>query len=710
MKLFTRFFLILLSFALLPVLVTGIWLARSNAAARENARLLHQTVTRLCADSVDAFAGDMNRTLAFVQELAPINLLTGAAPKGRKGRRQLDEEGILQRAAATYPVLGLVSLLGPDGRETIRFADVQAFPTGGFEDRSGDPLVRRVRASGQAAWGRVADRRGQPYLPVVHPLPAGKLVYAEYSLQGLRRRISGLALGKTGRLFLVDEAGRPLPGFDEDYPEPVLGPWHDPSGWADTVATKKGPMVAAWASCPALGWRVLSLQSRDEALAASPHFAAQAGVFLLCLTGLVVLGAFWMGSRMVKPLQDLIAASERSARNEFDRTVPESGWGELSVLTRGFNVMMRTLRNYQEMQVDRIFEEKAKVESLVHTIPDGIVMAGFDGKILYLNARARAILSGGAAKASLLGAGTVHEAFREPALREMVLPLMQHKEVSVAREVELRSSQGHRLGIFVCQAVTVMHNDRAIGIVLIMRDVTAERDLERLREDFYHGVVHDLRGPLTTVDGFIGIMQERWERLPAEKIRTYLDYVRVSAERMRRLVADILDTAKIESGNMKLELQPVPASEFAQRAKALYSLQTETTGVAMVFESLAAPERPLLCDRNLVERVLMNLLGNALHFTPKGGQVILRVAASGADEAEFSVQDTGPGIPKEKLELVFEKVRQLEGGGHRSAGYGMGLSICKKIVELHGGRIWAESEPGQGSRFVFRLPLQGPRP
>ena len=253
-----------------------------------------------------------------------------------------------------------------------------------------------------------------------------------------------------------------------------------------------------------------------------------------------------------------------------------------------------------------------------------------------------------------------------------------------------------------------MHNQREIGIVVTLRDVTAERDLVQLREDFYHGIVHDLRSPLSSIDGFTEIMRARWGKLSPEQENTYVGYVRQSAQRMRQLVSDILDTAKIESGTMELKLEPVPVADFVTRTQGVYALQTDTIGVAMSFELGSAAPQPLRCDRNLVERVLLNLLGNALKFTPQGGKVALRVGAVvGGQEVEFAVQDTGPGIPKDKLEFVFEKFKQLEGRS-KSAGYGLGLAICKKIVELHQGRIWCESEAGQGSRFIFRLPLQGP--
>ncbi|MBI4425492.1 MAG: HAMP domain-containing histidine kinase, partial [Elusimicrobia bacterium] len=232
--------------------------------------------------------------------------------------------------------------------------------------------------------------------------------------------------------------------------------------------------------------------------------------------------------------------------------------------------------------------------------------------------------------------------------------------------------------------------------------VTAERRLDRMKDEFFHSIVHDLRGPLGTIDGFVQIMGMGAD-LGADKVQKFMAHIRSSCERLRQLVTDILDTAKIESGTLKLNLEPVPASEILERMQALYQIQGESRGIEVRFERSPAVGA-LVCDRSYIERVVMNLFGNSLKFTPKGGRVSLGIREAGPSEVEFCVSDTGPGIPEDKLGVIFEKFKQLDGPAAR-AGYGLGLSICKKIVELHGGRIWAESKLGQGSRFLFRLPV-----
>jgi signal transduction histidine kinase len=232
-----------------------------------------------------------------------------------------------------------------------------------------------------------------------------------------------------------------------------------------------------------------------------------------------------------------------------------------------------------------------------------------------------------------------------------------------------------------------------------MRDVTAERELDRMKQEFFHSIVHDLRSPIASIDGFVSMMKARGLN---DKEKRYLDYVRSSIQMLSLLVDNILTAAQIDSGSKVLNVSAVDPPELLDRIRVLYTLQTDRAGIELRLKSPPGPGQSLDCDRGLVERVLMNLVGNALKFTPAKGFIEVRYQADGGT-AEFSVTDSGPGIPQDKLGLIFERFRQLDSGAKRS-GYGIGLSTCKKIVDLHGGTIWAESKPGQGASFRFRIP------
>lgn len=695
MSLFTRFFLILMGFALIPVLATGIWILNSNEAVRENAKLLHQDLVSLAVEAVEIAVVEINRSLGFIEDLERNN----------KKDPTLDMK-ILQRAAATHPSFALLSLLDVNGMETIRIADPQIFPQIEYVNRSSETIVRQVREQGKASVGRVTQSHGTPLVSIAHPLADGRSVYAVYSLKTLWKRIKNRKVGKTGRIFLIDEAGHPLPGISDDFPEvhwPGPGPLPDEAGWLDNIRTAAGTMVGSYAYAPSFGFWTMSLQNREEAFARSETFPLQVAGFILSLSVLVGIGAFWLTSRMTAPLKQIIAGAQRAGRSEFTVPVPELGWGELSLLSQNFNQMMGTLRSYQELQVDRIMEEKAKVESLVRNIPEGILLADFDGHILYLNASARLILGMKGDFNALSQNIQLHEAIRTTALRDLLMRLTRRQKRTDAGEIEIAAEDGISRGLFSCGATVVSGKTRDIGILLVMRDVTAERNLEQMKEDFFHSLVHDLRSPISSIDGFVEIMQNRPSL--GEKEKKYLDYIRTSSKLLRELVTNILDMAKLESGTMDIKAAAVDVQAIMDSVRDVYSIQAERKKVGLSFTVGPAPHT-VVCDRGLIERVVMNLMGNALKFTPSGGLVKLNIgAAADAPQMEFSIADTGPGIPADQLKAVFEKFKQLEGGVQRG-GYGLGLAICQKVVGLHKGEIWVESELGKGSKFIFRIPLQ----
>ena len=695
MTLFQRFFLLLVLASLMPVLAASTFFLRSGEKAEENAHQLHDQLTRLTADAVEAELGRMNRALSFASELNRPNL------------DEFQELKLLQQTAISYPGYSLLSLLGPNMVEMVRVGDTALFP-GGNVDRSAETIVRRSRETGRLKLSPVSLVANEPVLALAYPLRRNRTLYAVYNLSTLWARLKKLRVGDNGRIILTSKNGTPLPGIVGTFPEPN---WKGPgalnakSGWLDKIPTKRGTLVGAYSKTPSLPWRVLTLQPRSKAVSIGEGFYMKAFLFLFLLTVAAISLAYWVTRQLTEPLGHLIEAAKRASRHDFQQRVPELGWGELNLLSQSFNELMDQLKSFEDLHVERVFEEKARVDSLVHTIPDGILMASFDGEILMVNAAARELLEMDPAPedGEPQTLKRMNEVLKDSKLRDLTLSVQRRKRNSGSAEIEIPASEGDSNRVFACRAVTVTKDNRDVGILVVMRDVTAERELDRMKGEFFHSIVHDLRGPIGTIDGFVQIMNERSELNEKEKM--YIGYIRGSCERLKQLVSDILDTAKIESGQIRLNPEPLPTEAVLQQMRSLYAIQAETKNIKLKLVEGDAPPAVLECDKELTERVVMNLIGNALKFTPRGGMITLTIGFVGEEGMEFEIADTGPGIPKSKLETVFEKFKQLE-GGEQAQGYGLGLSICKKVVELHGGRIWVESDEGQGSRFKFRLPLK----
>jgi two-component system sensor histidine kinase/response regulator len=224
------------------------------------------------------------------------------------------------------------------------------------------------------------------------------------------------------------------------------------------------------------------------------------------------------------------------------------------------------------------------------------------------------------------------------------------------------------------------------------------QEVQDLRASFTSMLVHDLRSPLTVFGAFADLL-ERVGPL-TDRQQRYVRRMRESCAQMIRLIGEILDVSKLEAGKLKLEPRPLSLAALATEVVEQFQPVAQQKRIALEVRSTPIPT--LLADPGRLEQVLMNLLGNALKFTPDGGAVTVDVADVG-DAIEVAVTDTGPGIAPEELPLLFERFAQAS-AGQRVAGTGLGLVICRHLIEAHGGRIGVESELGRGSRFAFRLP------
>ncbi|MBI4425941.1 MAG: HAMP domain-containing protein, partial [Elusimicrobia bacterium] len=528
MNLFARFFLILLLFAMAPLTATGVWVLRFNRDAAETSRRVHEQIAQLAVDLLESAIGDLNRALGFIHDLE------------RGAPEEAVEFKVVQRAMAAHSGFLELAVWRADGSPGPRLGDASLLASADALARDG--LVARARADGRAALGEAELLAGHPSLPIAHPLADGRVVYARYSLRQLWARLDRQRIGKRGRVLVLDDLSRPLPGLAQDFP---VSRWTGPgrleeaSGWLDAVSAGRDVFVGAFAASPSLRWRVLTLQPRAEAIALNDRFVAEAVTVLVFIGLAVALGAYWLTGRLTRPLRELVRGAERVAQSEFQHAVPPLGWGELDGLGRSFNTMMETLRSYQERQVERLLDEKAKVDALVNTVPDGILLSSLEGEVVYMNAAARGLLS---VPEAAKGRGRrLSETLREPILRRMVQDLMKGLQAAVEAELELKDPGGNPRGIFLCRAVTVAAERRTVGILLMLRDVTAQRQMDRMKEEFFHSIVHDLRGPLGTIDGFVQIMG--MGALDPPRLKKFTSHIRSSCERLRQLVSDILDTA-----------------------------------------------------------------------------------------------------------------------------------------------------------------------
>ena len=231
------------------------------------------------------------------------------------------------------------------------------------------------------------------------------------------------------------------------------------------------------------------------------------------------------------------------------------------------------------------------------------------------------------------------------------------------------------------------------------------KELDRLKSDFVSNVSHELRTPLTAIKGAVDLVLREVVGPLTEKQIHYLTRVRSNTQHLGGLINDLLDLAKIESGRIEVKSSRVSLSGLVHEVvEGLRPVAAEK--VIALEATIREPSILVWADRDKINQVLTNLIGNAIKFTPVHGRVTVSASRNGGESVQVSVSDNGPGVPADEKEKIFAKFyRVAETNGENSKGTGLGLAISKALVELHGGKIWVESEPSRGSTFYFTLPV-----
>lgn len=241
-----------------------------------------------------------------------------------------------------------------------------------------------------------------------------------------------------------------------------------------------------------------------------------------------------------------------------------------------------------------------------------------------------------------------------------------------------------------------------------LRDVTERREIDRMKDEFVSVVSHELRTPLTAIRGSLGLLQNGARGTLLGKAQRWVEIAVTNTDRLGRLINDILDIERIESGQVALEKKPCDVAEIIDQVAVLMRDMAERAGVTLVTAPVPAC---LWADPDRIMQILTNLVSNAIKFSSEGGTVELTAHLQG-EQILFRVRDQGRGIPADKLETIFERFEQVDTSDSRAkGGTGLGLAICRSIAQQHDGRIWTESILGEGSTFFLTLPtLQEERP
>lgn len=408
-----------------------------------------------------------------------------------------------------------------------------------------------------------------------------------------------------------------------------------------------------------------------------------------------------LAERILRPIRRFMEASRKISSGDYDVRVPVGTGDELGLLAGEFNRMATQLGHYHEINIEKIVSEKNKAEAILAGIDDGLVIFNTGLKVTSINPAARRMLDLELAEVSTLHCASIFPNSNVCDLIGKTIETGIHP--SVPDEQRIINIPKKERSLHYLFSVTAIRGREGTlsGVVLLLRDITRLKEVDRLKSEFVMAASHELRTPLTSLGMSVDLLLEHVAQDLAEKDRDLLQAAHEEVHRMKALVNDLLDLSRIEGGTIEMEFERVPINTLFDQIQTIFKSQMEMKEVSLTLKMAVDDLPSIRADANKITWVLSNLISNALRYVSKGGHIQLMARRIGP-QIHLSVRDDGPGIPLEYQSRIFQKFVRLK--GQQTGGTGLGLAICKEIVRAHGGTIWVESSPGQGSTFTFTVP------
>jgi len=465
------------------------------------------------------------------------------------------------------------------------------------------------------------------------------------------------------------------------------------TGWATRRSATTG-LDYAYAA------RTVTLPGDKLVLLRLAQPVAKLRTLLLHLQGALLLAAaaavaamlvvsWWLSRRLFRPLTALVDDAGRLAAGDLAHRAALPEEQELASLASAVNRLAAQV----QAQVGVAESERDHLRAVVSSMSDGVLVTGPDSRALLANPAFARLF---AAAAEIRGRAPL-EISRQPALDSLVRDTLRQ---ATGRSAEIEIEGPPRRTV----ALTSAPLASGAGVVVAARDITPFIRLSEMRRDFVANLSHELKTPLAAIRGFAETLRDG-ALADAAAAPRFVDRILEQSRRLQALLDDLLTLSRLERPGATLERQPASLAELAHHAVDTVATAARDHGVTVAVDTAQAP--PFLGDPEGIERLLLNLLDNAIKYNRPGGRVALRVGRQG-EEALIEVSDTGIGIPVAALPRIFERFYRVDKGRARDeGGTGLGLAIVKHVAQNHGGRVEVESELGQGSTFRVFLPLGG---
>jgi NtrC-family two-component system sensor histidine kinase KinB len=432
--------------------------------------------------------------------------------------------------------------------------------------------------------------------------------------------------------------------------------------------------------------------SRDRAVLMSGVL----GLVGLAVLALGFLTAHGIARRFGQPIEALASAADQVGLGNFDVTLPVTSALEINQLTKRFGLMAEALREHQATNIDELLAGQQRLQAVLDSIDDGLLIIDRQGRLEHLNPVAQRQLGWDDSRAG----NRLGEALQRPELdQQLHLVLRGGNLERVPEDLHLEIDKENR--VLTYSLTPVCRTDgQILGAVMVLHDVTEQRAFERVRSEFVLRASHELRTPVTGMHMAFGLLRERVKFPEQSREGDLLDTIGEEMQRLTQLINDLLNFSRYQSGQQKLDRSVCALDDLLERARSRHADTAAAKQVELLLE-LGSPLPRIQADIAQLDRVLDNLLDNAIRHTGSGGRIRLQARRHG-ERVIVSVEDSGEGIAYSQQGRIFEPFVQV---GRKKGGAGLGLALCKEIVQLHGGRMGVYSRPEQGTQFYMALPV-----
>ena len=453
------------------------------------------------------------------------------------------------------------------------------------------------------------------------------------------------------------------------------------------------------------------LQLNQDAMfvkSASAQEVAKQGKMTLVLVTIIVFilgsGLSWgLSHRIVRPIVMLKEATQKLGSGDYSFELQRESDDELGILIQEFGDMAMKIRSFNDLNIRKIVDEQQKIEAIFANIRDGIVLIGDDYRVLDANPSS---LEAFRLKRSEVIGHHFLEIVKQDKIFNDLKTCLEKRERVISNDAEniIAIKTGDKQSYLEYSFSPVLtDNNELMGALFLLRDITKLKELDKLKSEFIMIASHELKTPLTSMNMSIDLLRESLGANPKPEDMELIAIAKDDINRLRALVSNLLDLSKIDAGKIDMHFQSLDPAVLLTTTSQYFKKQLSEKQATMELE-IPTGISHIWCDEEKLMLVFSNLISNALKAIPHEGKIRLVAEASGK-YILFAVKDNGPGIPLQYQNKIFDRFVQVE-DQNSARGTGLGLTISREIVRAHGGSIWVESNPGQGSSFCFTIPVE----